>query len=55
MSVQSQAGSVTINVPADSEVIMATVGVDSFTDNVLFAIKSLGAGNDECFTIEAGE
>ena len=53
MSVQSQAGPVTIDMVAD--VIMVTVGVDSFTVNVTFVVTSLAAGNDVCFATEAGE
>ena len=53
MSVQSQAGSVTIDMLAD--VLIATVGVDSFTVGVAFVVTSLAAGNDVCFAIEAGE
>ena len=53
MSVQSQAGSVTIDMLAD--VLMATIGVDNFTVDVTFVVTSLAAGNDVCFAIEAGE
>ena len=53
MSVRSQAGSVTIDMLAD--MLMATVGVDNFTANVTFVVTSLTAGNETCFTIEAGE
>ena len=53
MSVQSQASSVTIDMLAN--VIMATVGVDSFSVDVTFVVTSLAAGNDVCFAIEEGE
>ena len=53
MSVQSEAGSVTIGMFAD--MLMVTVGVDNFTSNVTFVVTSLAAGNDTCFAIEAGE
>ena len=53
MSVGSQADSVTIGMLAD--MLMATVGVDSFTADVTFVVTSLAAGNDTCFAIEAGE
>ena len=53
MNVQSQAGSVTIDMLAD--MLMATVGVDNFTANMTFVVTSLAAGNDVCFANEAGE
>ena len=53
MSVQSQAGSATIDMVAD--VNMATVEVDSFTGSVTFVVTSVSAENDVCFATEAGE
>ena len=55
MSMQSQAGSVTIDMLAD--MLMATVGVANFTAHVTFVVTctSLAAGNDTCFAIEAGK
>ena len=53
ISLQSQDDPVTIDMLAD--VITATVGVDSFTEDVTFNVTSLAAENDVCFAIAKSE